>query len=80
MKIKLVQTVQEVKNTKGYNTTETTVKVIDQKQYDTYINSISFFKSLGGKEKVKKEGKRITQLISISPDQQQKITRQFLFL
>lgn len=85
MIIKLVQTVQEVRdNGKGYKTTETREKVIEQREYDNYINSISFFRNLGGKERTKKNytkaGYRVTELISISPDQQQKITRQFLFL
>ena len=80
MKIKLTQTIKEVRNIKGYNTTETVVKIIDYKQYENYVNSVCFYKSLGGKEKIKVKDGKVTKLISISLDRETKIIRNFQFI
>ena len=52
---------------------------ITQKHYDNYINSMQFMRNLGGVEKLTNPRVGHTRLISISPDKQDKIIRNFYY-
>ena len=54
-------------------------ETITQKQYDNYINSMQFMRNLGGVEKLTNPKVGHTKLISISPDKQDKIIRNFYY-
>jgi hypothetical protein len=61
---------------KNYKLESSKVTKITEEHYNNYLGSVSFMKSLGGKEKVVKKG-NITVLTSISPDKSIKVIRTF---
>jgi len=67
----------------NFEKTEETVEEITEEQYDNYVNSIEFFRGLGGKESVSrgntKYGKRVLKLISGSPSGETVVKRHFSF-
>ena len=60
----------------GYELESTKVSEITEEHYNNYLDSVNFMKSLGGKEKVVKNG-NTTVLTSISPDKSIKVVRTF---
>lgn len=77
MKVKLTETIQEVRNSnKSYNTTETKVRFIDFNEYQNYINTINLYQLSGFKIKAKNK----TNFVLRTEDKQTKITYNFLFL
>lgn len=72
-------------NTKTtYITESVKTEEITEEQYNNYINSISFFRRLGGTETAQRSytsaGYKVTQLNSKSPDRQTKVLREFRFV
>jgi hypothetical protein len=82
-------TLNEIRQEKNPNTKTTyltvynTVEVISEQQYNNYINSIPFFRRLGGSETVVRAytcaGYKVYKLTSKSPDKQTKVIREFKF-
>jgi N-acetyl-anhydromuramyl-L-alanine amidase AmpD len=59
------------------------VEPITESQYNNYINSIPFFRRLGGSESLQRAytcyGYKVYKLTSKSPDKQTKVVREFNF-
>lgn len=59
------------------------VEPITEKQYNLYIDSVSFFRRLGGTESLQRAytcyGYKVYKLTSKSPDKQTKVIREFKF-
>lgn len=66
-----------------YTTVETKIKEITEEQYNNYITSCPFFRRLGGSETITKSytsgGYKPVKLVSVSPDKETKVIRQFKF-
>ena len=82
--ITLTQT-EYVKNKTTYVEVSKEVKEIFEKEYflTTNDNTIKYFKRLGGRETVTRgytcAGFKIVKLVSVSPDKETKIVREFNF-
>lgn len=61
---------------KNYKLQSSKVTKITEEHYKKYLGSVSFMKSLGGRERVVKNG-NTTVLTSISPDKSIKVVRTF---
>ena len=82
-------TLTETRLTKNPNTKTTyivesnKVEPITEKQYNNYIDSVSFFRRLGGTESLQRaytcDGYKCIKLTSKSPDKQTKVVREFKF-
>ena len=84
-------TVTKIKQVKKANTKtvwvhdETTEEILNEQQYNNCVDddTIKFFRSLGGSETVTrsytKHGYNITQIVSTSPDKQDRTIRKFAF-
>jgi hypothetical protein len=59
-----------------YKLESSKVTEVTEEHYNNYLDSVSFMKSLGGKEKVVKNG-NTTVLTSTSPDKSIKVVRTF---
>lgn len=86
MKIELIKTEYELKaGTKTvYNENESERKEITETEYNNIIDSVSFFRRLGGTETIQRAytsaGYKATKLTSKSPDRQTKVIRKFNFI
>lgn len=86
MKIELIKTEYELKvGTKTvYTEIETAQKEITETEYNNIIDSVSFFRRLGGTETIQRAytsaGYKATKLTSKSPDRQTKVIRKFNFI
>ena len=85
MKIELIKTEYTLKaGTKTvYTEVETERKEITEAEYNNIIDSVSFFRRLGGTETITKNytsrGYRPVKLVSKSPCKETKIVREFIF-
>ena len=76
-------TTREMKNGSRWTVENTTTETIDSKYYFNCLESIPFFKALGGKEKAIKSYTKFgyipVRLISTSPDGTERTIREFTF-
>lgn len=86
IQITLITESYELKpNTKNsYQLKDKTYEIISESTLSKYINSISFFRSKGGKEKIEYDytayaGYRPTKLTSTSPKKELKVIRYFKY-
>ena len=68
-------------NTNEYITIEEVTKTINEERYNnmTSKETIKYFRSLGGTEKVTRKGGRVTRLVSTSPSGELRKIRIFTF-
>ena len=68
-------------NTNRYVTIEEVTKTINEERYNnmTSKETLSFFRNLGGTEKVTRKGGRVTRLVSTSPSGELRTIRTFEF-
>ena len=87
LKIKLIEKkYQRTLSGKSWSTKNivTSESYITMQEYNNYIDSMKFFRNLGGWERGYKnytsEGYIVTNMVSISPDREEKVTRHFDFI
>lgn len=83
-KITLKETRQtKTSRTAGWKTTETNTSIINYENYMNIVDSIPFFRGLGGAETVTKaytrHGYIPTKIISLSPEKRDRTIREFIF-
>ena len=68
-------------NTNKYVTIEEVTNTITEEKYNnmTSKETIKYFRSLGGTEKVTRKGGRVTRLVSTSPSRELRTIRTFEF-
>ena len=68
-------------NTNKYVTIDKVIKTINEERYNnmTSKETIKYFRSLGGTEKVTRKGGRVTRLVSTSPSGELRKIRTFTF-
>lgn len=81
--IEMIKTSYKMNNNNEYEVEEVEARMIDDEWYNNIIEAKQFFISLGGKEihtkKQTKRGRKVVQVISISPDSTMKSVYDFKF-